>query len=403
MIIRADLHIHGRYSMATSKKMVPPTIVSQARLKGLNLVGSGDAFHGAWLDLLEKTTEEVNTGFYSIKEDYKNHSDDAIATSSNIDPLLVLTAEVEDNKRIHHLIFIPSLETASEMRKKLDGNLESDGRPRLRMDGAQIQEIANEFNCIIGPSHAFTPWTGIYKAYNSVYDCYPEKPDFIELGLSANTDMADRIEELQEFPFLTNSDAHSPWPHRLGREFNEIEIKSMDFLSLQSSLSQKKIAFNYGFDPRMGKYHYTACSRCYRQFSAQEVLKRKMKCPCGGIIKKGVDFRIEELSSWQEPHHPPHRPPYIHILPLAEIISLVYKKGVTTIFVQKIWKEMIEKFGDEISVLIQAPLDEIMDIDPEMAEVIKKFRNNTLQIRPGGGGRYGEIIIEDEQTLDSYF
>ncbi|MDP3066764.1 MAG: TIGR00375 family protein [Methanobacteriaceae archaeon] len=402
MIIRADLHIHGRYSMATSKNMVPAVIVSQARLKGLNLVGTGDAFHKGWLELIEDSTEELAEGIYTIPADkLPEHNPDL--ASENPDPLLILTAEVEDMKRVHHFLILPSIETAHEIRKKLKGNLDSDGRPRVRMSGDQIQKLAKEHGCLMGPSHAFTPWTSIYKAYDSIYDCYKDQPDFLEIGLSADTDMADRIEELHDLPFLTNSDAHSPWPHRLGREFNEIKIKKMDYPAFEKSLHNLKMKANYGFDPRMGKYHLTACSKCYQLFPVKKALEMNMKCPCGGTIKKGVDYRVEELATWDEPHHPNHRPPYIHILPLAEIISLVYGKGVITVFVQKIWREMVQRFGDEIYVLIYAPLKELNDADPKITPVIKSFRDGTLKMRPGGGGRYGEILFEQENTLDSYF
>ena len=145
-------------------------------------------------------------------------------------------------------------------------------------------------------------------------------PDFLELGLSADSDMADTIEELQEISFSTNSDAHSPWPHRLGREFNEIDVQKINFKNIKDAVLNQKITANYGFDPRLGKYHATACSKCYTKYSIEDAIKMKMKCRCGGRIKKGVDYRIHELSKWKKPHHPPHRPPYIHILPLAEII-----------------------------------------------------------------------------------
>ncbi|HMK53479.1 MAG TPA: TIGR00375 family protein [Methanobacteriaceae archaeon] len=413
MIIRADLHVHGRYSMATSKNMVPTVIASQARLKGLNLVGTGDAFHGAWLELIDNSTEELAEGIYIIPENKRQEEDSELA-SENSEPLLILTAEVEDMKRVHHLLILPSIKTAHQMRQHLKGNLDSDGRPRVRMSGGQIQKLAREYGCLMGPSHAFTPWTSIYKAYDSIYDCYDDKPDFVELGLSADTDMADRVEELQDLPFLTNSDAHSPWPHRLGREFNEIEVNKIDYTSLEKAFKGLKMKANYGFDPRMGKYHLTACSKCYQLYPVKKALELNMKCPCGGTIKKGVDYRVEELATWDEPHHPLHRPPYIHILPLAEIISLVYSKGVTTVFVQKIWKKMVQMFGDEISVLITAPLNELNDLDPKIMPVIKSFRDGTLKMRPGGGGRYGEIIFEeekgvnkekdkDENTLDKYF
>jgi hypothetical protein len=239
--------------MATSKNMTPELLSSQGSLKGLHLVASGDAFHQGWLNMIEEATEEVDEGVYGIK-DAKNMHNEFLqeeipeGLSKNPETQLILTAEVEDSKRVHHLIILPSLDAAYQMRKKLKGNLDSDGRPRVRMNGAEIQELALENGCIIGPSHAFTPWTSIYKEYDSVHDCYSETPHFVELGLSADTDMADRIEELQEIPFLTNSDAHSPWPHRLGREFNEIDVKNLSFPSLAKAIDDKKITANYGFD-----------------------------------------------------------------------------------------------------------------------------------------------------------
>lgn len=389
MIINADLHIHSKYSMATSKNMAPDAIAPQAKLKGLDLVATGDALHQKYLKELEELFEPSDDGIFTVKNDEDNCK-------------FILTSEVEDLKRVHHLIFIPSFESAYNIRDELTGSLDSDGRPRVRMDGAEIMDVAHVHGCLIGPSHAFTPWTSIYKAYDSVVDCYGKKPDFLELGLSADTDMADHIEELQEIPFLTNSDAHSPWPHRIGREFNEMEVDSLTFKGVSQAILDKKIKANYGFDPRLGKYHKTGCSKCYRVYDIQDALNLKMRCPCGGVIKKGVDYRIYELSTWDEPHHPEHRPPYIHILPLAEILSLIYNKGITTVFVQKIWKELVQKLGTEIDVLINASLDKIEEVDPELTPVIKAFRDNTLQIRPGGGGRYGKILIEgdEEDTED---
>ena len=296
--------------------------------------------------------------------------------------------------------------------------MDSDGRPKIRMNGAEIMDIARDKGCLVGPSHAFTPWTSLYKEYDSFYDCYGEKPDFLELGLSADSDMADRIKELNDIPFLTNSDAHSPWPHRLGREFNQIEVEELTFQGLKDSIFNKRIIANYGFDPRMGKYHKTACIKCYKVFNIEKALRRKMKCSCGGTIKKGVDYRIYELSTWKKPHHPQNRPPYIHILPLAEVISLIHGKGVTTVFVQKIWKELVQKFGNEISVLIETSLDDIGSVDSKLAPVIKAFRDKTLHIESGGGGRYGRIVFNednpeeglkgpekhpDNATLDDYF
>lgn len=387
MIINADLHIHGCYSMATSKNMTPLVMAPQAKLKGLDVVATGDALHQKYLKLIEDTTEESSEGIFSIKPD--------LNAEETAESKFILTTEVEDMKRVHHLIIFPSIEAVKETRNKLRGNMDADGRPRIRMKGHEIMEVAHEAGCIIGPAHAFTPWTSIYKAYDSLSECYGESPDFLELGLSADSDMADKIEELQDLSFLTNSDAHSPWPHRLGREFNEMEVKNLTFNGIKDSIANNKITANYGFDPRLGKYHVTACSKCHVKYDVEDAIKMKMKCPCGGRIKKGVDYRIHELSTWDEPHHPLHRPPYIHILPLAEIISITHGKGVTTIFVQKIWKDMINNFENEINALIHAPIEEVIAVDPGVATVIDSFRKGTLEINSGGGGRYGEIVVPE--------
>ena len=249
---------------------------------------------------------------------------------------------------------------------------------------------------MIGPAHSFTPWTGMYKTYDSIYDCYEKKPDFVELGLSADTDMADTVKELSDFVFLTNSDAHSPWPHRLGREFNQIEMEDISFTSLQKALKNKTVKANYGLLPNLGKYHMTACTKCYKIIDPDLAKSNGMKCSCGGRIKKGVDFRISEIADYDEPHHPSHRPPYVHLMPLAEIISMIYDKGITTKTVQGVWQKLIDAYGPEIDVLINVPLEDIAKIDDNVALGIEGFRNKTLNVVPGGGGKYGEISFAEE-------
>ena len=385
MIINADLHIHSCFSRATSRNMVIDNIAPQARLKGLHLVGTGDALHPGWRKIIAESTEYEGDGIYGREE-----------------CSFVITAEVEDSRRVHHLLILPSLEVAEEIAGRMPSASNTDGRPRVRMNGAQILELVHEYDGLAGPSHAFTPWTSMYKSYDSYMDCYGARPDFLELGLSADTDMADKIAELADIPFLTNSDAHSPWPHRLGREFNQFEMEDVSFTSLKRAIVKCRIRANYGLDPRLGKYHMTACTRCYRIYSPEEALGMDMRCPCGGKIKKGVDYRIYELSTWDEPHHPPHRPPYVHLMPLAEIIGMKYGKGVTTKFVQGIWDKLVGEFRTEIRVLLDAPLEDIAAMDAGVAVAVEAFRNGSLTVIPGGGGKYGEIRFPAE-TLDVYF
>ena len=389
MLINADFHIHSCFSMASSKDMLIKNISSKSKLKGLQLIGTGDAFHPKWLDIIEESTTYLGDGIYSAGD-----SD------------FVLTTEVEGKNRIHHLIIIPDIDIARELSAKLPSkNKNTDGRPKTNYDGVELLEMLREYDCLIGPAHAFTPWTGMYKSYNSIYDCYEKKVDFVELGLSADTFMADTISELKDFLFLSNSDAHSPWPHRLGREFNQIELQDLSYSSIKSAFKNKKIKANYGLVPNLGKYHMTACTKCYKLIDPAIAKENKMKCSCGGVIKKGVDFRISEISDFEKLHHPKHRPKYVHLMPLAELIATVYDKGVTTKTVQNLWQNLIDNFGNEIDILINVNLADIANIDSKISLAIKSFRNNSINIIPGGGGKYGRITFEKQKkitTLDSF-
>jgi uncharacterized protein (TIGR00375 family) len=372
--------------MATSKDMLIENMAPKAKEKGLQLVGTGDAFHPKWLEMIEDNTEYIGDGIYSTE-----------------DCDFILTVEVEAEKKIHHLIILPDIDTARELSDKLvSKNKYSDGRPRTRMSGSEIYDMVRDYDCLIGPAHAFTPWTGMYKSYDSIYDCYGGKVDFVELGLSADTDMADTVKELKDFPFLSNSDAHSPWPHRLGREFNQIEMEDISYSSLKHSIKHKQIKANYGLVPNLGKYHMTACTNCHKLVDPLIAKENNMKClDCGGKIKKGVDYRISEINDYDTPHHPDFRPPYIHLMPLAEIISKIYDKGVTTKTVQGKWENLINNFGPEIDVLINTPIDEIEKIDSKISKGISAFRNGTVHITPGGGGKYGEISFDKNDKDES--
>ena len=392
MLVNADFHIHSCFSMASSKDMLIKNMAPKSKLKGLQLLGTGDGLHPKWLDIISQSTEYEGDGIYSADE-----------------MSFVLTTEVEGKNRIHHVIIMPDIDIAREISDKLPSkNKAVDGRPKTKLGGAELLDLAHEYDCLIGPAHAFTPWTGMYKSFDSIYDCYGTKPDFVELGLSADTDMADTISELKDFVFLTNSDAHSPWPHRLGREFNQIELEDMSYSSIKKAFKKRDIKANYGMVPNLGKYHMTACTKCHKLIDPAIARQNKMKCSCGGTIKKGVDFRISEISDFKEPHHPDFRPKYVHLMPLAELISSVHDKGVTTKFVQGIWQKLIDSFLTEIDVLINVELKDIEKIDTDVARAIESFRNDTVEIVPGGGGQYGQILFKKEVkkpkmvTLDNF-
>ena len=237
-----DFHIHSKYSKGVSKSMELPVIAKQAELKGLDMVGTGDALCIPWMGHIKKALTKEEDGAYST-EDSKTQ--------------FLVTAEVEDERRVHHLILFPSISSAEEMTERLrkqSNDIHKEGRPHVKINGEQLVDHAREVDALVGPAHAFTPWTAIYKEYSSLKECYGTNTQyvkFLELGLSADTYMADRISELQDITFLSNSDTHSPWPQRLGREFNRLLIDRLSFKEIADALERKnkrKFSLNLGLN-----------------------------------------------------------------------------------------------------------------------------------------------------------
>ena len=390
MQINADLHIHSKYSMASSRKMELPTIAGEAAKKGINLVGTGDCIHPKWLLDIKQVAVDDET----VRID---------------DTYFVLTTEIEDKNRVHHLLILPSISKAKELAEIMGkyGNLAVDGRPTVQLDGCSIAEAAKEVGAMIGPAHAFTPWTALYAAHDSLESCYLDMTDyvsFLELGLSADTDYADRIKELHRLTFLSNSDAHSPWPNKLAREFTRFEVPDITFEGLEKAILRKNgynATLNVGFYPQEGKYNRSACIKCFKEYKLEECLNRNWRCSCSGRIKKGVYDRINELADFDEPLHPEYRPEYMHLIPLAEIIMMALgHSSISTQGVQNAWSALVGKFGSELAVLLNAEPDELRLVDNKIVDAILAFRRGHVIIHPGGGGRYGwiELPLKNDST-----
>ncbi|HDQ15749.1 MAG TPA: phosphotransferase, partial [Bacteroidetes bacterium] len=279
MIINADLHIHSRFSGATSNKMDIKTISIEAPRKGVNVVATGDCLHSGWMKEI-KQCDIVDEGTYEMNG-----------------TRFILSTEIEAVKRVHHLLYFPSMSVVEDFKERIKSksrNLETDGRPNVNMDGEELASIAKNLDILIGPAHAFTPYTAIYAYYDSLEDCYGDMSDyisFVELGLSADTDFADKIKELHRLTFLTNSDCHSPHPVRLAREFNRFEVKDATFNEIKKAILREdgnKSVLNVGLPPQEGKYHETACSSCFTHYTLEDAIRRRWKCSCGKRIKRGV-------------------------------------------------------------------------------------------------------------------
>jgi len=364
----ADLHIHSCFSIASSPRMLPDRLLAGCRTKGVRVLGSGDALHSRWRSLWEEMPPDEQV-------------------------LVVPTAEVEDRDRVHHLVIMDSFEACAELGRDLAAhakNLPTTGRPHIDLPGSGIAAAVHGLGGLIGPAHAFTPWTSLFASFDHPAACYgDEHPDFLELGLSADSSYGAGISSLAGIPFLANSDAHSPDPVKLGREFTGLDVREWSVRGVLESIRSGHVTMNAGFFPEEGKYNRTACIRCYRQFSRSEAAACGWRCPHdGGRIKKGVLDRAGELSDIP----PLPRPPYLHIIPLGDIIRHACgASSPQTRACTRLYDRFIAGCGDEIRVLTTAPEDELAAIESRVAGAIMAFRSGRIQLSPGGGGRYGSF------------
>jgi len=407
----ADLHIHGRYSRATSERMCVEEIARFARVKGLNLVGTGDFTHPKWLKELQETlVSETGTGLYKI------------ARNPESPVRFMITAEVNtvfsfDNeaKKIHHVVLTPSIETAVQINERLSkyGNLVIDGRPTLNMSASHLVEEVMEVSSenMVFPAHAWTPWFSIFGAFsgfNSVEDCYQDMTKHIyalETGLSSDPPMNWRLSKLDSLALVSNSDCHSFWPWRIGREANVFELEEISYHAVVDAIQAKdkrRFKFTIETDPAYGKYHWTGHRNCRVALSPQEAIKLGNICPvCRRKLTKGVEQRVEELADRPTGFEPESAIGFMRLLPLSEIIATVL--NIESPSTQKVWSiynALIEKFGDEYAVLMNAPLDVLGSIvDAKVAEAIVRVREGNVKVVPGYDGVYGRLVVFDDDIV----
>lgn len=368
MLVNADLHIHSPFSMAVSKAMQPENLLAACVIKGIDVLGTGDALHPVWQKRWQPFLE----------------NDSGI--------IIIPTGEVEDASRVHHLIMAEDLAQFDQIRELFRGkckSFETNGRPHIHLRGDAIAKAVHDAGGLIGPAHAFTPWTAMFAYFDHVADCYGKEPiDFLELGLSADSSYGAAIGDLADVPFLSNSDAHSPQTEKIGREFNQLRINGSTVKDVLGSLKDRAIEMNAGFFPEEGKYNRTACIHCFTRYSLQEAEQYSWRCPSdGSLIKKGVFDRARELSAERTPGK---RPPYLHIIPLGQIIQTI--EGASSPHTKKcqvIYDSFISTFGNEINVLINTPISEIRRLHSGVANALDALRAGRVILHPGGGGKYG--------------
>jgi len=409
MKVFADLHIHSSYSRACSKDITITNLEKYARIKGLNLLGTGDFTHPSWLKNLKENLVEDGSGILKTKSGFNFLLQTEI---SNI--------YMQDGKqrRIHNVILAPSFEIVDQINDQLlkYGRLDYDGRPIFGFSCVELVEImksiSNDIEII--PAHAWTPWYGIFgskSGFDSIDECFQEKSKYIhaiETGLSSDPPMNWRLSKLDNITLVSFSDSHSHWPWRIGREATVFDVKKLTYNELITTIREKnpkKLLFTIEVDPSYGKYHFDGHRNCNISLSPKESEKYNNICPvCGRELTIGVLHRVEELADRPEGFRPENAIPFKSLVPLSEILA--HSLGIEQIYSKKIWEKynkLISAFGSEFKVLLEVSKAELENIVHEkVAEAIIAIREGRVEIQPGYDGVYGKLIFkwEDKEKTE---
>lgn len=394
----ADLHIHSKYSRATSKEMDLEGLSKWARLKGIDLVASGDFTHPQWLAELKSKLKPAEDGLFE-------YNGARFILNVEISSIYSKNGQV---RKVHNLVFAPSFDIVDRINRELGriGNLNSDGRPILGLDSEKLAEIvfgiSNE--CVIIPAHAWTPWFSIFgskSGFDTIEECfgpYSDRIFAIETGLSSDPAMNWRLSKLDNISLISNSDAHSP--SKLGREVNVFDTK-LSYNTMFSAIRHKdptKFLYTIEFFPEEGKYHYDGHRNCKVRWAPKETKVNKAICPvCRRPVTVGVMNRVDKLADRDDGFKPGRAIPFKNLIPLQEIIAEAFGKGVNTKGVQQAYMSAVEKFGTEFKLLLDtSEADLRRGLDPRIAEGIIRVRQGRVNIAPGYDGEFGAIRIFDE-------
>lgn len=417
----ADLHIHSKYSRATSRECVPEYLDLWARRKGIDLIGTGDFTHPAWREELREKLIPAEDGFFTLKEEYRLR-DDAVPGASR--PRFVVTGEISSIykkngrvRKVHNLILLPGLEEAALLAKRLEaiGNLHSDGRPILGLDSRDLLEITLEAcpEAVFIPAHIWTPHFslfGAFSGFDTIEECFEDLTPHIralETGLSSDPPMNWRLSALDRFTLVSNSDAHSP--SKLGREANLFNTE-LSYGAMVRALREgsdgdpntRSFSGTIEFFPEEGKYHYDghrACKQCLTPIQAEE---HSGLCPvCGGKLTIGVLHRVEQLADREEGFLLPAARPFESLVPLPEVIAASTGFGAACGKVRTRYEALLTDLGSEFHILRTAPLEDIKRLaGPCVAEGIRRMREGQVELSPGYDGEYGKVKLLDEKEIE---
>ena len=405
-----DLHIHSRFSMATSKEGTPENLDFWARKKGISLIGTGDFTHPVWREELKERLVSEGNGLYRLRDEYVKEESRKFPGEGT---RFVVSGEISSiykkngkTRKVHNVILLPSLEAADAMAQRLEkiGNIHSDGRPILGLDSHDLLEMMLDVcpEGILIPAHIWTPHFSVLGAksgFDSVEECFEELAPYIhalETGLSSDPAMNWRISKLDRYQLVSNSDAHSP--SKLGREANLLDIDCSYEGLYRAIQTGEGLEGTVEFFPEEGKYHFDGHRKCGVSLSPVEAERLGGICPvCGKKLTMGVDHRVEQLADRAEGFVKKDGKKYESLVPLPEVISACMGYSTASKKVQGCFEQMIQTLGTEFDILRNVPSEDIKSCAGErIAEGIENVRTGNVKRIPGYDGEYGKIELFEE-------
>ncbi len=412
MFFYADLHIHSKYSRATSKNCNLEELALWAKKKGLSVISTGDFTHPAWFNEIKEKLVPAENGVFRLNPEIEKQ-----IFPDGCPVRFLLSVEIstiykkwDKTRKVHHVVFVPDIQTAENFRNKLDaiGNIKSDGRPILGLDSRNLLETTLESGegSYIIPAHIWTPWfsvLGSKSGFDSIEDCYGDLSEHIfavETGLSSDPEMNWRVSKLDKFRLVSNSDAHSP--AKLAREATVFDT-STDYYSIMNAL---KTGDGYvgtvEFFPEEGKYHEDGHRKCNVCMTPEETKKFNGICPvCGKPMTIGVLNRVCELADrdCNNTFRPATAGKVFSLVPLPEILSEIMQVGASSKSVVFEYERLIKKFCSEFSILQNIPIEELSKDSPLLGEGISRLRQGKVIKHAGYDGEYGVIKLFEESEL----
>lgn len=405
MRIITDWHLHSKYSRACSPQLSLENNALWCSKKGVDVLGTADFTHPAWFSEIKSKLVEAEQGMFRLKSG--EHDQMRYMLTTEVSQIYKKNNKV---RRIHNIIMAPSIESVAKVNAWLTDrgfNIKSDGRPILGIDSEELYKNLKEIDekIIMIPAHAWTPWYAIFgskSGFDTIEECFGEMTQYIyaiETGLSSDPLMNRSLSALDDVMLISNSDAHSP--RNFGREANVFELDEGDvtydeFVRILKEKDRSKFKYTIEFHPEEGKYHADGHAKCGFWCEPEETKKLKGICPkCSKPLIVGVLSRVEELADRQLSEMPKNQVPFKSIVPLQEIIAETYGiKSTTSKKVQAMYEQMIEKIGNEFTILLDSTIADIEKGSNEViAEAIRRMRANEMDIRPGYDGVFGRVKI----------